>query len=123
DLDNLMEKRIVVRTARKGEVLKTLDGQERALDESMLIIADAKRPVAVAGVMGGFDSEVSDTTTNLLIESAHFNPLSVRRAARALGMRTEASYRFKPVVDPNGVRRAADRACQLLTEMGLPAAV
>lgn len=123
DFDRLAHGRIVVRRARDGETLTTLDGEERNLTSSMLIIADAEKPVAIAGVMGGADSEVSEETTNLLLESAHFDPLSVRRTSRALGLRTEASYRFERVVDPNGVRRAADRACELLTKIGQPEAV
>ncbi len=123
DFDKLAGGRIVVRRAWEGETLTTLDGEERALTPEMLIIADAEKAVAVAGVMGGADTEVSDGTTNLLLESAHFNPLSVRRTSRALGLRTEASYRFERVVDPEGVRRAVDRACQLLAEIGQPEAV
>jgi phenylalanyl-tRNA synthetase beta chain len=123
DLDKLTEQRIVVRRAKEGESLRTLDGMERALSPEMLIIADAVRPVAVAGVMGGADSEVSETTVNLLLESAHFDPLAVRRASRALELRTEASYRFERIVDPNGVVRALDRICELLVEMGQPEAV
>lgn len=123
DLDRLEEGRIVVRRAHNGEVLRTLDGVERALMPDMLIIADARRPVAVAGVMGGADTEVQETTCNILLEAAHFDPRVVRRTARDLGLRTEASYRFERVVDPNGVRRAADRACALFAEIGLPAAV
>jgi phenylalanyl-tRNA synthetase beta chain len=122
DLDTLTEQRIVVRRAKEGETLKTLDGQEHSLSPEMLVIADAVRPVALAGVMGGAETEVTESTSNILLESAHFNPLSIRRTARALSMRTEASYRFERVVDPEGVRRAADRACQLLQEMGQPAA-
>ena len=123
DFDKLSERRIVVRKAKLGETIKTLDGVERELTPSMLVIADGEKPVSVAGVMGGGESEVSDSTTSLLIESAHFNPLSVRRTSRALGLRTEASYRFERMVDPNGVRRAVDRVCQLLQEMGQPEAV
>ncbi|MCS6776176.1 MAG: phenylalanine--tRNA ligase subunit beta [Chloroherpetonaceae bacterium] len=123
DLDRLEEGRIVVRRARTGEVLRTLDGVARTLAPDMLIIADARRPVAVAGVMGGADSEVDEVTRNILLEAAHFDPRVVRRTARDLGLRTEASYRFERVVDPNGVRRAADRACALFVEIGLPLAV
>ena len=123
DLDRLAGKRIIVRRARTGEKLTTLDGVERVLDHSMLVIADVERAVALAGIMGGGDSEVSDQTVNLLLESAHFDPLSVRRTSRAAGLRTEASYRFERVVDPDGVRRALDRACELLAGMGQPAAV
>lgn len=123
DLDTLAEERVVVRRAYEGERLTTLDGVERELNPNMLVIADAERAVAIAGVMGGAESEVTETTVNLLLESAHFNPLSIRRTARAVGMRTEASYRFERVVDPDGVRRAVDRACELLEGMGQPKAV
>ena len=123
DLDLLAESRIIVRRAHEGEAMRTLDGEHRELGPNMLVIADARRPVAIAGIMGGGDSEVSDSTTNLLFESAHFNPLSIRRTARALNLRTEASYRFERVVDPEVVRRAVDRACQLLAGMGQPQAV
>ena len=118
DLDKLAGKKIVVRTAREGETLTTLDGIERELTSAMLVIADAEKPVAVAGVMGGANSEVSDATKTLLLESAHFAPLSVRRTSRALGLRTEASYRFERVVDPTICRIAVDRACELLAQMG-----
>ncbi len=85
----------------------------------MLAICDAERPVAVAGIMGGGDTEVSDATRTVLLESAHFNPLSVRRTARALGLRTEASHRFERVVDPAAVVAASDRACSLVQTLGL----
>ena len=123
DLDRLAEQRIVVRRAEAGEKFTTLDDVERELTDTMLVIADGEKAVAIAGVMGGQNSEVSDTTTNLLLESAHFDPLAVRRASRVLGLRTEASYRFERVVDPEGVRRAVDRACELLQQMGQPEAV
>lgn len=119
DYDTLHERRIVVRRARPGEVLVTLDGQERLLSEDMLVIADADRAVAVAGVMGGADTEMTDATTTMLLESAHFSPVSIRRTSRSLGLRTEASYRFERTVDPGAVALAADRACQLIAELGL----
>ncbi|MFS8087148.1 MAG: phenylalanine--tRNA ligase beta subunit-related protein, partial [Acidobacteriota bacterium] len=100
DLARLTEQRIVVRRAAKGETIKTLDGVERKLDGEMLVIADAKRAVAVAGVMGGEESEISNATTDVLIESAYFNPASVRRTAKSLGLHTEASHRFERGTDP-----------------------
>src|SRR6185437_895865 len=103
DLAKLEERRIVVRRARRGEKIKTLDGVERNLDEQMLVIADASRAVAVAGVMGGEDSEISSATTDILIESAYFNASSVRRTAKLLGLNTEASHRFERGIDPEGV--------------------
>ena len=109
---------IRVRTARAGERLKTLDGQDRALAPDMLVIADAATPVAVAGVMGGADSEVTDSTTTIVFESACFNPLSVRRTSRALGLKTEASMRFERGTDPLMPQVALMRACALLEEIG-----
>lgn len=109
--------RIVVRRARAGEAITTLDGDERQLDTEMLVICDAEKPVAVAGVMGGENSEVSDTTTDILLESACFDPVSVRRTARRLNLSTEASYRFERGVDPGGTLLALERAVQLLTDV------
>ena len=117
DLAKLAENRIVVRRAAKGESIKTLDGADRKLDEQMLVIADAKRAVAVAGVMGGEDSEISNATTDVLIESAYFNPASVRRTARLLGLHTEASHRFERGADPEGVLRAQERCVSLICEI------
>ncbi len=116
DLTLLKERRIVVRRARSGEHLTTLDGVRRALSPEMLVIADAAEPVAVAGVMGGAASEVRPDSADLLLESAIFDPLSVRRTAKALGLATEASYRFERGVDPEGPARAADRASRLIQE-------
>jgi phenylalanyl-tRNA synthetase beta chain len=117
DLAKLNEHRIVVRRAAKNEIIKTLDGVERKLDGEMLVIADAKRPVAVAGVMGGEESEISNTTTDVLIESAFFNPASVRRTAKLLGLHTEASHRFERGTDPEGVLRAQERCVALICEI------
>jgi phenylalanyl-tRNA synthetase beta chain len=117
DLAKLVEQRIVVRRAGAGETIKTLDGIERELDTNMLVIADAKRSVAVAGVMGGEDSEISNQTADVLIESAYFNPDSVRRTARALGMDTEASRRFERGADYGGVVRAQERCIELICEV------
>ncbi|HKC64555.1 MAG TPA: phenylalanine--tRNA ligase subunit beta [Pyrinomonadaceae bacterium] len=117
DLAKLTENRIVVRRAGNGEKIRTLDGVERDLDGEMLVIADAVRPVAVAGVMGGEDSEISNETRDVLIESAYFNPASVRRTSRLLGLRTEASYRFERGVDYAGVLRAQERCVALICEL------
>ena len=117
DLAKLEENRIVVRRARRGEIIKTLDAVERKLDEQMLVIADAKRAVALAGVMGGEDSEISNATTDILIESAYFNPASVRRTAKLLGLNTEASHRFERGTDPEGVIRAQERCVALICEL------
>ena len=117
DLAKLAEHKIVVRRAQTGEKLKTLDGVERALDPQMLVIADANDPVALAGVMGGLDSEISETTTDVLIESAYFNPDSVRRTARQLGMDTEASRRFERGADCENVLKAQARCVELICEI------
>ena len=117
DLARLEGQRIVVRRARKGENIRTLDGAERKLDEQMLVIADATRAVAVAGVMGGEDSEIANTTTDILIESAYFNPASVRRTAKLLGLNTEASYRFERGTDPEGVLHTQERCVALICEL------
>ena len=117
DLDTLAEHRIVVRRARAGEKLTTLDGVDRELDTDMLMICDGARPVAVGGVMGGEATEIGDATTNVLIESAYFQSASIRRTAKKLGLATEASYRFERGVDFAGVRRAQDRCVQLICEL------
>jgi phenylalanyl-tRNA synthetase beta chain len=117
DLAKLEGHRIVVRRARPSEKLKTLDGVVRELDEQMLVIADASRAVALAGVMGGEDSEISDATEDVLIESAYFNPDSVRRTARMLGMHTEASHRFERGADYANVLRAQERCVALICEL------
>ncbi|PYS77289.1 MAG: phenylalanine--tRNA ligase subunit beta [Acidobacteria bacterium] len=117
DLAKLTERRIVVRRARAGERIRTLDGAERELDTQMLVIADAARAVAVAGVMGGEETEISVATTDVLVESAYFDPQSVRRTSKALGLQTDASYRFERGVDYEGVRRAQDRSVALICEI------
>jgi phenylalanyl-tRNA synthetase beta chain len=118
DFDLLAGGRIIVRQAREGEKITTLDGEKRELASPMLVIADSESPVAIAGIMGGAASEVTDETTRILLESAHFSPLSVRRTSRTLALRTEASYRFERVVDPEGVVAAIRRCAELLRQMG-----
>ncbi len=117
DFDRLAEHRIVVRTAQEGQTFSTLDGAERALGSDMLMICDGKKPVALAGIMGGLESEIEDQTTRVLIESAYFNPITTRRTAKRLGLNTESSHRFERGVDPVSVRRALDRAAQLMLEL------
>ena len=114
DLAKLAAATIRVRTAAAGESLKTLDGQTRTLSPDMLVIADAERPVAIAGVMGGADSEVTSETTTIVFESAYFNPISVRRTSRKFGLKTEASMRFERGADPHLPVAAMERACALL---------
>jgi len=103
-----------VRKARQGEILRTLDGEDRALTRGMLVICDARRPIALAGIMGGEDSEVGPGTTDLLLECALFRRQSVRATRRALGMTTDASYRFERGVDPEGAERALGRAVEVI---------
>jgi phenylalanyl-tRNA synthetase beta chain len=107
-----------VRRARPGERLRTLDGQDRALEPDMLMICDPERAVAIGGVMGGGNTEVTAATTTVLLESAYFNPGSVRRTARALGLSTDAAYRFERGADIEGLREALDRAAQLMADLG-----
>ncbi|MGD0216661.1 MAG: phenylalanine--tRNA ligase subunit beta [Desulfobaccales bacterium] len=119
DFQRLQNGEIVVRLPRPEEDrFITLDGQERRLDPETLLICDAGRPVALAGIMGGLDSEVTPETSQVLIESAYFNPATVRRTAKRLGLSTEASYRFERGVDPEGVIHALERAAQLMAEVG-----
>jgi phenylalanyl-tRNA synthetase beta chain len=118
DLDKIEEKSIIVRRANEGESIITLDDIERKLENSMLVIADGKKPVAIAGVMGGGNSEVSDSTKKILIESANFNGRSVRLTSRAVSLRTEASSRFEKDIDPNLAETACERVCQLIEKIG-----
>jgi phenylalanyl-tRNA synthetase beta chain len=108
---------IHVRRARADEKIATLDGATRALQSEDLVIADAERAIAIAGVMGGAETEVGARTTDVLLESAHFDALRVRRTARRLGLNSEASYRFEREIDRDGLRRAIDRAARLLAEL------
>jgi phenylalanyl-tRNA synthetase beta chain len=108
---------VVIRQAKAGESLVTLDGERRALAPGMLLIADATRPIALAGVMGGLDTEVTANTRDVFLECAIFDPRAVRHTRRALGMSTDASYRFERGVDPDGVERAVERAVELLVEV------
>lgn len=117
DFAKLAGGRIIVRKATQGEKTETLDGIERELDDEMLLICDGERPVAIAGVMGGGNSEVSDATTDILLESACFNPVSIRRTAKRLNLSTDSSYRFERGVDPQGTVRALERAVQLIVEL------
>jgi len=117
DFDKLHEGRIVVGRARQGQRMETLDGVERELDGEMLLINDGAGPVAIAGVMGGRDSEISDTTTRVLLECAYFRPASIRRTAKKLGLSTEASYRFERGADWNGTLAAIARTCYWIRQL------
>ncbi len=110
--------KIIVRTAREGEVIQTLDGNDRKLTTNMLCICDEHKPVCVAGVMGGANSEIVGDTAMVLFESANFNGVSVRRTAAALGMRTDASSRYEKGLDPMNTMKAVQRACELVELLG-----
>ncbi len=117
DYERLEGHRIIVRNSKQGETIETLDGVSRKLTAEMLVIADSAKPVAVAGVMGGSSSEVHSETTTILLESAYFNPVSIRRTARTLGMNTEASSRFQRGADPEMAVYALDRAAALMQQL------
>lgn len=118
DLDTLAGPEIIVRSTEGEETFTTLDDTERTLPPGTLMICDAEQPVAVAGVMGGADSEVTGDTTNVLIESAYFDPSTIRKTAKALSLQTDSSYRFERGVDHDGQRWAAARAAELIAELG-----
>ena len=118
DLRHLSGGKIIVRDAKDGEVIKTLDEQDRTLNSNDLVIADAEKAVAIAGVMGGFNSEIEDDTTTVVFESATFDAVSVRLTAQKAGLRTEASSRYEKGLDVNNTIPAVDRACQLVEELG-----
>lgn len=108
---------IIVRTAKNGEKITTLDDTERKLTDEMLVIADHKKAIAIAGVMGGANSEIEDKTTNIILESANFNPQSIRRTSTALGLRTEAVQRFEKSLDPVLAETAMDRLVELILQL------
>jgi phenylalanyl-tRNA synthetase beta chain len=117
DLDKLEKKWIIVRRAKKGENIITIDGINRALDHNVLVIADALRPIAIAGIMGGKDTEISVGTKNILIESACFDPVVIRKACRQLGLASDSSYRFERGVDHGMVFASSIRAQELIREI------
>jgi phenylalanyl-tRNA synthetase beta chain len=117
DCDRLTGQQIVVRNAADGELFTTLDNQERLLTATDLVICDAERPVALAGVMGGLNSEIEATTTTILLESAFFKPAAIRKTAKRLGLHTESSHRFERGIDIDGVGRALDRAAALIAQL------
>lgn len=118
DLEELQEGKIIVRRATDGEIMKTLDGEDRILDSSMLVIADKNEPIGVAGVMGGEGSKVKDSTKSILFEAANFDSMSIRKTSKKLGLRTDASSKFEKNLDPNNVELAINRACQLAEMIG-----
>lgn len=114
---DLVGNSIVVRNAKEGEVLETLDGEERKLQESDLVITDGTKPIALGGVMGGKNTEVSNNTKNIILESAYFNPVSIRRTSAAHGLRSDSSARFEKGIDPNMQKAALQRAVKLILEL------
>ncbi|OGW99870.1 MAG: phenylalanine--tRNA ligase subunit beta [Omnitrophica bacterium RIFCSPLOWO2_02_FULL_45_16] len=117
DLDNLSGSAVIIRKAAKGEKIIAIDGAERLLDESMLVIADSALPAAIAGVMGGLKTEVGNQTKDILLEAAYFDPISIRRTSRLLALSTESSYRFERKVDIDNIQYASDRAARLILEI------
>src|SRR5205814_4370934 len=109
--------RIVVRRAGKGETIRTLDGEERKLEQADLVIADASKPVALAGIMGSENSEVDESTTTVLLEAANFEPLTILKCSERLGLRTEGSNRWEKGVDPYLAEPAAELATKLMVEV------
>lgn len=118
DFDQLAGHKIIVRCATEGEQFTTLDQKERKLSADTLMICDGERPVAIGGVMGGLNSEIEETTSRVLIEGAYFNPISIRKTAKKLGLGTDASHRFERGVDPQGTVKAINRAAGLMQELG-----
>ena len=117
DLDKIMGGEVIIRRARSQEKITTIDNVNRLLDNSILVIADTMKPIAIAGLMGGLNTEVTFATKNILLEAAYFDPISIRRASRSLGVSTESSYRFERKVDIENIVRFSDRACGLICEM------
>jgi phenylalanyl-tRNA synthetase beta chain len=117
DYDRIADGKIIVRRAIAGERIVSIDGTQCDLDPNMLIIADARRPVAIAGVMGGLETEVSDSTTAILLEDAYFDPVSVRTTSRKLALPSEAAFRFERKVDIENIDWASARTCQLITQV------
>ena len=118
DLDTIEGREIVVRRAEKGEKFVTLDGQERTMDDSVLMICDGKKPVGIAGIMGGENSMITDNVHTVLFEAACFNGTNIRLSSKKIGLRTDASGKFEKGLDPNNAEAAINRACQLMEELG-----
>lgn len=118
DLDTIEDRKIVVRRAENGEKFTTLDGQERTLDDTMLMICDGKKPIGLAGIMGGENSMITDDVQTMLFEAATFDGTNIRLSGKKLGMRTDAQAKFEKGLDPNNAMEAMNRACQLIEELG-----
>src|SRR5690606_28273415 len=117
DAAKISGNKVVVRKANEGELFKTLDGIERKLSAEDLVIADAEKPMCIAGVFGGMHSGVSESTTNIFLESAYFNPVSIRKSAKRHGLNTDASFRFERGIDPNITEYALKCAALLIQEV------
>ena len=118
DLDTIAGKQIIVRRAEQKETFVTMDGQERVLDDTVLMICDAEKPVGIAGIMGGENSMITDNVTTMLFEAACFDGTNIRRSSKKIGMRTDASGKFEKGLDPNNAMDAMNRACQLIEQLG-----
>jgi phenylalanyl-tRNA synthetase beta chain len=118
DLDRVSGQTIIVRRGKAGETMKSLDGEMRKIDSDTVVIADAQRAVALGGIIGGFESEITSATKNVLLECAWFDPSTIRRTARRLGLKTDASYRFERRVDPNDTLAAITEAARMIVESG-----
>lgn len=117
DLATIAGNKIIVRRAKNGDVFQTLDGQERKLDEDVLMICDAEKEVGIAGIMGGENSKITDDVTTVLFEAAAFNGANIRKSAKRVGLRTDASGKFEKGLDPHNAEAAINRACQLIEEL------
>lgn len=118
DYDTIADKKIIVRRATEGEVFQTLDGQERVMDSNILMICDGKKPIGIAGIMGGENSKITDSVKTMVFEAACFDGTNTRLSGRRLGMRTDAQAKFEKGLDPNNAMEAINRACQLVDELG-----
>ena len=118
DLDTIADREIIVRKAAKGEKFTTLDGQEREMDESVLMICDGQKSIGIAGIMGGENSMITDDVQTMLFEAACFDGTNIRKSSKKIGLRTDASGKFEKGLDPNNAQAAIDRACQLVEELG-----
>ena len=118
DLDTIAGHQILVRRAEEGEKFVTLDGQERTMDENVLMICDGEKAVGIAGIMGGENSMITDNVKTMLFEAACFDGVNIRLSAKRIGLRTDASGKFEKGLDPNNAQAAIDRACQLIEELG-----
>ena len=118
DLDTISGRQIIVKTAQDGDIFTTLDGQERKLDQDVLMICDGEKEIGIAGIMGGENSMITDDVKTMLFEAACFDGVNIRKSSKRVGLRTDASAKFEKGLDPNNAKAAIDRACQLVEELG-----